>query len=54
MLMRAAKLGELAAEFDGVHDVRRAQAVGSVDRIIAPRGSPALHCRCARPVRAGG
>jgi len=37
MLMRAAKLGELAAEFDGVHDVRRAQAVGSVDRIIAPR-----------------
>ncbi len=37
MVVRAAKLGELAAEFDRVHDVRRAQAVGSVDRIIAPR-----------------
>jgi hypothetical protein len=36
MLVRAAKLGELAAEFDAVHDVRRAEAVGSVDRIIAP------------------
>ena len=35
--MRAVKLGELAAEFDAVHDVRRAQATGSVDRIIAPR-----------------
>jgi len=36
MLVRAAKLGELAAEFDLVHDVQRAQAVGSVDRIISP------------------
>ena len=35
--MRADKLGELAAEFDAVHDVRRAQAVGSVDRIIPAR-----------------
>jgi acetyl-CoA carboxylase carboxyltransferase component len=37
MLVRAAKLGELAADFDRVHDIRRAQAVGSVDRIIAAR-----------------
>ena len=37
MGVRAEKLGELAAEFDAVHDVRRAQAVGSVDRIIPAR-----------------
>ena len=37
MSVRAEKLGELAAEFDAVHDVRRAQAVGSVDRIIPAR-----------------
>ncbi|MET0727487.1 MAG: carboxyl transferase domain-containing protein [Acidimicrobiales bacterium] len=29
------KLGEVAAEFDAVHSVQRAQAVGSVHRIIA-------------------
>jgi acetyl/propionyl-CoA carboxylase alpha subunit/acetyl-CoA carboxylase carboxyltransferase component len=34
-LVRSEKLSEVAAEFDGVHDIRRAQTVGSVDRIIA-------------------
>ena len=33
--MRTEKLGEVAAEFDAVHSVQRAQAVGSVHRIIA-------------------
>jgi acetyl/propionyl-CoA carboxylase alpha subunit/acetyl-CoA carboxylase carboxyltransferase component len=33
--VRAEKLGEVAAEFDAVHTVQRARAVGSVDRIIA-------------------
>jgi acetyl-CoA carboxylase carboxyltransferase component len=32
--VRAEKLGEVAAEFDGVHSIQRALAVGSVDRII--------------------
>jgi acetyl-CoA carboxylase carboxyltransferase component len=32
--VRAEKLGEVAAEFDGVHNIQRAQAMGSVDRII--------------------
>jgi acetyl-CoA carboxylase carboxyltransferase component len=32
---RSEKLGEVAAEFDAIHDIRRALAVGSVDRIIA-------------------
>ena len=32
--MRTAKLGEVAAEFDAVHSVQRAQDVGSVHRII--------------------
>jgi acetyl-CoA carboxylase carboxyltransferase component len=36
-VVRAEKLGELAAEFDGVHTIQRAMAVGSVDRIIAAR-----------------
>ncbi|MEM9514500.1 MAG: carboxyl transferase domain-containing protein [Actinomycetota bacterium] len=35
--VRAEKLGEVAAEFDGIHDVHRALEVGSIDRIIAPR-----------------
>jgi len=35
--VRAEKLGEVAAEFDRVHDIRRAQRMGSVDRIIAAR-----------------
>ena len=33
--MRTEKLGEVAAEFDAVHSVQRAQDVGSVHRIIA-------------------
>ena len=32
--VRAEKLGEVAAEFDGVHSIQRALAVHSVDRII--------------------
>ena len=34
--VRAEKLGEVAAEFDSVHSIQRAQRVGSVDSIIAP------------------
>ncbi len=34
--VRAEKLGEVAAEFDGVHSIQRAQRVGSVDAIISP------------------
>jgi acetyl-CoA carboxylase carboxyltransferase component len=33
--VRTEKLGEVAAEFDAVHSVQRAQTVGSVHRIIA-------------------
>jgi acetyl-CoA carboxylase carboxyltransferase component len=33
-LVRAEKLGEVAAEFDGIHNIQRALAVGSVDKII--------------------
>ncbi|MFI5838157.1 carboxyl transferase domain-containing protein [Catenuloplanes sp. NPDC051500] len=32
--VRAEKLGEVAAEFDGIHSIRRAVEVGSVDAII--------------------
>jgi acetyl/propionyl-CoA carboxylase alpha subunit/acetyl-CoA carboxylase carboxyltransferase component len=32
--VRSEKLGELAAEFDGIHSVGRAVEVGSVDRVI--------------------
>jgi acetyl-CoA carboxylase carboxyltransferase component len=32
--VRAEKLGELAAEFDAIHNVSRAVEVGSVDRVI--------------------
>ena len=34
--VRAEKLGEVAREFDGIHDIARALEVGSVDRIIPP------------------
>ncbi|MFD2421138.1 ATP-binding protein [Amycolatopsis pigmentata] len=34
--VRAEKLGEVAAEFDGVHSIQRAVRVGSVDAIIRP------------------
>ncbi len=33
--VRSEKLGEVAAEFDAVHNVQRAQQVGSIHRIIA-------------------
>jgi acetyl-CoA carboxylase carboxyltransferase component len=33
--VRAEKLGEVAAEFDSVHSIRRAVSVGSVDAVIA-------------------
>jgi acetyl/propionyl-CoA carboxylase alpha subunit/acetyl-CoA carboxylase carboxyltransferase component len=35
--VRAEKLGEVADEFDAVHTIHRALAVGSVDRIIAAK-----------------
>ena len=35
--LRSEKLGEVAAEFDAVHDVDRARRVGSIDRIIPAR-----------------
>ncbi len=34
--VRAEKLSEVAAEFDSVHSIQRAQRVGSVDEIIRP------------------
>ncbi|WP_112240571.1 ATP-binding protein [Kribbella monticola] len=34
--VRAEKLGEVAAEFDRVHNIHRAVAVGSVDAVIRP------------------
>jgi hypothetical protein len=34
--VRAEKLGQVAAEFDSVHSIQRAQRVGSVDSIIRP------------------
>jgi acetyl-CoA carboxylase carboxyltransferase component len=35
--VRAEKLGEVAAEFDGIHSIHRAVEVGSVDAVIAGR-----------------
>ncbi|WP_203566728.1 ATP-binding protein [Aestuariimicrobium ganziense] len=32
---RAEKIGEVAAEFDGVHDIHRAVEVGSVDEVVS-------------------
>ncbi len=48
--VRAEKLGEVAAEFDAVHSIRRAVEVGSVDEVISaaqmrPRIIQALHDR---------
>jgi len=34
--VRSEKLGEVAAEFDAIHTVQRAQRVGSLHRIVAP------------------
>jgi acetyl-CoA carboxylase carboxyltransferase component len=36
-LVRSEKVGEVAEEFDAIHTVERALAVGSLDRIIAAR-----------------
>lgn len=33
--VRAEKIGEIAAEFDGIHSIHRAVEVGSVDRVIS-------------------
>ena len=33
--VRPEKIGEVAAEFDGVHDIHRAVRVGSVDEVIS-------------------
>jgi hypothetical protein len=35
--VRSQKLGEVASEFDSIHSIHRALAVGSVDRIIPAR-----------------
>ncbi|MFT4296121.1 MAG: carboxyl transferase domain-containing protein [Micropruina sp.] len=34
--VRAEKISEVAAEFDGVHNIQRAREVGSVDKVISP------------------
>ena len=61
--VRSEKLGELAAEFDRVHSIQRALAVGSVDRIIPARElrpylidavERGLAHDCERMVTAGG
>jgi hypothetical protein len=36
-VVHSEKLGEMAAEFDRVHSVQRALAVGALDCIIPPR-----------------
>ena len=35
--VRAEKIGEVAAEFEAIHDIERAQKVGSVDVIISAK-----------------
>ena len=41
--VRSQKLGEVAAEFDGIHNIDRAVQVGSVDAVISARDlRPAL------------
>jgi hypothetical protein len=35
--VRSQKLGEVAAEFDGIHSIERAVQVGSVDAVIRAR-----------------
>jgi acetyl/propionyl-CoA carboxylase alpha subunit/acetyl-CoA carboxylase carboxyltransferase component len=53
--VRAEKLKQVADEFDGIHDIRRAMQVGSVDHIISPEQLRpfvirALERRLAAPV----
>ena len=40
--VRAEKLGEVAAEFDKIHSIRRAVEVGSVDAVIPRRTAPRI------------
>ncbi|MCP2237099.1 ATP-binding protein [Prauserella halophila] len=48
--VRADKLGEVAAEFDGIHSIDRAVEVGSVDAVIRPeRLRPAIIEAIDRP-----
>jgi acetyl-CoA carboxylase carboxyltransferase component len=58
-LVHAEKLGEVAAEFDGIHNIQRALAVGSVDKIIRaadlrPYVIDALERGMARSIAATG
>ncbi|MEP6856390.1 MAG: hypothetical protein ABJA33_13015, partial [Pedococcus sp.] len=48
--VRSEKLGEVAAEFDGVHSIQRAVAMGSVDAVI---GSHELRPRLIEAVSRG-
>ncbi|MEV6218031.1 carboxyl transferase domain-containing protein [Nocardia sp. NPDC051833] len=48
--VRAEKLGEVAAEFDGVHNIQRAVEVGSVDAIVSV---PDLRPRIIAAIEAG-
>jgi acetyl-CoA carboxylase carboxyltransferase component len=53
--VRAEKLSEVAAEFDGVHSIQRAVEVGSVDAIIAPeRLRPEIIAAVERGLGAAG
>ncbi|MBB4931681.1 acetyl/propionyl-CoA carboxylase alpha subunit/acetyl-CoA carboxylase carboxyltransferase component [Lipingzhangella halophila] len=47
--VRAERLGQVAAEFDGVHDIRRAVEVGSVDAVV---GAAELRPRIIEAVEA--
>ncbi len=53
--LRPEKIGEVAAEFDGVHDIHRAVRVGSVDEVITvarlrPRVIEAIEAGLGGPV----
>jgi len=48
--VRSEKLGEVAAEFDGVHSIQRAVAMGSVDAVI---GAHELRPRLIEAVERG-
>jgi acetyl/propionyl-CoA carboxylase alpha subunit/acetyl-CoA carboxylase carboxyltransferase component len=56
--VRVAKVGELAGEFDRVHDIRRAVEVGSVDAVVStaelrPRIIEAIEARLDRMTETG-
>jgi acetyl/propionyl-CoA carboxylase alpha subunit/acetyl-CoA carboxylase carboxyltransferase component len=48
--VRPEKIGEVAAEFDGVHDIHRAVRVGSVDEVVTVAG---LRPRVIEAIRRG-